>query len=67
MVQTTSLPGASCGSNGLRLIMTDTLRSALYSVSPEDRDTWVEIGMALKSELGDGGFALWDEVTSIGV
>ena len=40
--------------------MTDTLRSALYSVSPEDRDTWVEIGMALKSELGDGGFALWD-------
>ena len=47
--------------------MTDTLRSALYSVSPEDRDTWVEIGMALKSELGDGGFALWDEVTSIGV
>ena len=40
--------------------MTDTLRAALYSVSPEDRDTWVEIGMAIKSELGDGGFDLWD-------
>ena len=40
--------------------MTDTLRAALYSVSPEDRDTWVEVGMALKSELGDGGFDLWD-------
>ena len=40
--------------------MTDTLRAALYSVSPEDRDTWVEIGMAIKSEMGDGGFALWD-------
>ena len=40
--------------------MTDTLRAALYSISPEDRDTWVEIGMAIKSELGDGGFDLWD-------
>ena len=40
--------------------MTDTLRAALYSISPEDRDTWVEIGMAIKSEMGDGGFALWD-------
>ena len=40
--------------------MTDTLRAALYSISPEDRDTWVKVGMALKSELGDGGFNLWD-------
>ena len=40
--------------------MTNTLRAALYSISPEDRDTWVVIGMALKSELGDGGFDLWD-------
>ncbi len=40
--------------------MTDTLTGALYSISADDRDTWVEIGMALKSELGDGGFDLWD-------
>ena len=40
--------------------MTDTLHAALYSISPEDRETWVEVGMALKSELGEAGFALWD-------
>ena len=40
--------------------MTDTLRAALYSISPDDRDTWVQVGMAIKSELGDGGFDLWD-------
>ena len=40
--------------------MSDTLTAALYSIPAEDRDTWVEVGMALKSELGDGGFDLWD-------
>ena len=40
--------------------MTDTLRAALYSIPADDRDTWVKVGMALKSELGDGGFDLWD-------
>ena len=40
--------------------MTDTLRAALYSIPADDRDTWVQVGMAIKSELGDGGFTLWD-------
>ena len=40
--------------------MTDTLHAALYSIPADDRDTWVQVGMALKSELGDGGFDLWD-------
>ena len=40
--------------------MSDTLESALWSISPDDRDTWVQMGMAIKSELGDAGFALWD-------
>ena len=40
--------------------MTDTLRAALYTISSDDRDTWVQVGMAIKSELGDGGFDLWD-------
>ena len=40
--------------------MTDTLRAALYSIPADDRDTWVQMGMAIKSELGDAGFALWD-------
>ena len=40
--------------------MSDTLTAALYSIPAEDRDTWVQVGMAIKSELGDGGFDLWD-------
>ena len=40
--------------------MTDTLTTALYSIPAEDRDTWVQMGMAIKSELGDAGFTLWD-------
>ena len=40
--------------------MSDTLTAALYSIPADDRDTWVQVGMAIKSELGDAGFALWD-------
>ena len=40
--------------------MSDTLTAALYSIPAEDRDTWVQMGMAIKSELGDAGFTLWD-------
>ena len=40
--------------------MTDTLAAALYSIPPEDRETWWKMGAALKSELGDAGFDLWD-------
>ena len=40
--------------------MTDTLRAALYSIPAQDRDTWVRMGMAIKSEIGDAGFHLWD-------
>jgi phage/plasmid primase-like uncharacterized protein len=36
------------------------IESALYSVSPSDRDVWVRMGMAIKNELGDSGFELWD-------
>ncbi len=35
--------------------MTDTLHAALYSIPADDRDTWVIMGMALKSKLGDAG------------
>ena len=40
--------------------MTDTLQAALYSIPADDRETWVQIGMAIKSELGDAGFDLWN-------
>jgi putative DNA primase/helicase len=35
-------------------------RSALAFIPADDRDLWVRMGMALKSELGDAGFDLWD-------
>jgi hypothetical protein len=36
------------------------LRSALSSISADDRDTWQAVGQALCG-LGDAGFELWDE------
>jgi putative DNA primase/helicase len=39
----------------------DTIRSALAYIPPHDYETWVRVGMAVKSELGDAGFDLWDE------
>lgn len=38
----------------------DELRQALYFVDPDDRNTWIRMGQALKT-LGEPGFALWDE------
>lgn len=36
------------------------IREALSFVSPADRETWVRMGMAIRSELGDAGFDIWD-------
>lgn len=38
-----------------------SVREALSHVPSDDRDTWVMMGMAVKSELGDSGFDLWNE------
>ena len=41
--------------------MTDTLRAALYSIPADcDRATWWNIAAALKTEMGEAGFALFD-------
>ena len=40
--------------------VTDTLRAALYSIPADDREVWWRIGAAIKSELGEAGFSLWD-------
>ena len=37
------------------------IKNALLHVPPDDRDLWVRIGMAIKSELADGGFDLWND------
>jgi len=48
--------------NGLRKLSSDEIADALtYVGERDDRTRWLEIGMALKSELGKAGRALWDE------
>jgi len=39
----------------------ERIRDALRFVPASDRDTWVKMGMAVKSELGDAGFDVWEE------
>ncbi len=36
------------------------IRTALGYISADDRELWLRIGMAIKSALGEEGFALWD-------
>ena len=38
----------------------DRIFTALSFISPDDRDTWIRIGMAIKTELSETGFDLWD-------
>lgn len=38
----------------------EKIQSALGFVQPHDRDEWVKVGMAVKSETGDAGFWVWD-------
>jgi len=40
------------------------IRSALSFIPADDRDLWVRLGMAVKSELGDSGFGIWNEWSS---
>lgn len=38
----------------------DRIQKALQFIDPSNRETWVTMGMAIKSELGDSGFDEWD-------
>jgi putative DNA primase/helicase len=38
----------------------DRIREALHHTPAVDRDHWVRMGMAIKSELGDTGFEVWE-------
>lgn len=40
------------------------IRSALSCIPATDREIWVQMGMAVKSKLGDSGFGIWDEWSS---
>lgn len=39
----------------------ESIQEALSYIPSEDRETWTAIGMAVKSELGDSGFDVWDQ------
>ena len=36
------------------------MREALTHIPASDRDTWLKMGMAIKSDLGDSGFDVWE-------
>jgi putative DNA primase/helicase len=38
----------------------DRIREALQFIDASDRDKWVSMGMAIKSEIGDSGFDIWE-------
>jgi len=38
----------------------DLIREALHFVPADARETWLKMGMAIKSEIGDSGFDVWD-------
>ena len=37
---------------------------AIWSIDSNDRDTWLQVGMALKAEFGENAFDVWDEWSS---
>jgi hypothetical protein len=38
----------------------ERIADALRAIPADDRDIWLQVGMALKAELGDGGRPIWD-------
>lgn len=41
-------------------VSNDAIRTALTFIPADDRDLWLRIGMALKSEAGDSGFEMFE-------
>ena len=35
--------------------------AALQFIPADERSVWVNMAMAIKSEFGDAGFAIWDD------
>ena len=42
-------------------MMTKRIRDALNSINADDRDLWLQCGMAIKDELQEAGRHLWDD------
>ena len=39
----------------------DAIHSAIWFIPSDNRDVWIRVGMAIKRDLGESGFALWDQ------
>jgi hypothetical protein len=37
------------------------IRAALAYLNPDDREEWVKAGMAIKAEVGESGYSIWNE------
>lgn len=44
----------------------DEIRAALSHIGADDRDMWIRMGAAIKDEMGEDGFHLWDEWSQTG-
>ena len=44
----------------------DEIRAALNHIGADDRDMWIRMGAAVKDEMGEDGFHLWDEWSQTG-
>lgn len=44
--------------------MNPRIQSALSYIPADDRETWLRAAMAIRSEMGDDGFDLWDQWSS---
>lgn len=47
--------------NALPELNQQDIADALAWISPDDRETWYRMAMAVKSELGEAGFDIWDQ------
>jgi len=50
----------SVGAHNTNPTSPDLIREALHFIPADDREVWVQMGMAIKSELGDDGFEIWN-------
>lgn len=48
-------------------VSTEAITAALSFIPADDRDTWLRVGMGLKSELGENGFPLFESWSERGV
>lgn len=51
----------SVGNSNYERLSEQTISEALSHIPNHERGTWVQMAMAVKSELGDAGFDIWNE------